>query len=114
MLALTAAFSAARSALVNARRARLHQMTEAGVRGAARAERVVENSSRLLATVQVGRTLAMTAGIVIAAAEFIPELTLWMSQWPALQPFARALAVLLLMLACAFVLLWLGDLLPAT
>jgi CBS domain containing-hemolysin-like protein len=113
-IALTAALSAARSALVNVRHARLHQLHEAGVAGAERAERVAENSSRLLATIQVSRMLVMTAAIVIATVGLMPDLTNWLGQWPALQPAAPVLAATILVVASAFVLLWLGDLLPAT
>jgi CBS domain containing-hemolysin-like protein len=113
-LLVAALFSAARSALVNARRARLQQMAESGVRGAARAVRVAEDSSRLLATVHLARTLTIALAIACATAAGLPELSAWLAQWPPLQPYAGALALLLLGAASGLVLLILGDLVPGT
>jgi putative hemolysin len=113
VLLLGAAFSAARAALVNARKSRLHQMAERGTPGAARAERVAENSSRLLATAQVGRMLSHGLALAIATTALLPDLSAWFSQWPVLQPYAVALGILIIGLAGGIVLLVFIDLAPA-
>jgi hypothetical protein len=76
-------------------------MAERGTPGAARAERVAEDSSRLLATAQIGRMLTHGLALAVATVGLLPELSAWFGQWPMLQPYAVALSILIVGLAGA-------------
>ena len=104
-------FSLARTALVNSHRSKLRQLAEEGVRGAAWAERVAENSARLLITVQFGRTLCNLLAAVVAAVAFYPPLAAWLGR--ALGPnLASGVTVLVLSSVVAVLLLVFGDKFP--
>ena len=81
------------------------------MRGAAWAERVAEDSARLLITVQFGRTLSNLLAAVVAAVAFFPPLATWLGRflWPNL---ANAIAVLVLSSIVAVLLLVFGDKFP--
>lgn len=112
---LTAAcgfFALARTALSNSQRAKLRQMAEEGVRGASWAERVAENSARLLATVQFGQTLTSLLAAAVAAVAFVPLLSGWLEQAALPTWVASGLSVLVVTSLLAIILLLLGDKLP--
>src|SRR5688500_19134465 len=66
LLLVNGVLAAARSALVGASRARLRQLVEEGRGGAARALRVAEDATPLIATIRLVQTLArfFVAGII--------------------------------------------------
>ena len=67
LMILNGFLTMARAALVNVRKARLRQLVEEGVGTARTAERLAEDSSRLLATTQLGMMLtSVFAGAVVA------------------------------------------------
>ncbi len=105
-------FTLARTALVNSHRARLRQLAEAGVRGAAWAERVSEDSSRLLVTVRFGQTLFSLLAASTAALVFAPPVWRWLAQLGMAMPTASGVAVLSIAFLVAVVLLLFGETLP--
>lgn len=104
-------FALARTALVNSHRAKLRQLAEEGVRGAAWAERVAENSARLLITVQFGQTLTGLFAAAVAAVLLAPPLGQWLYQFPILARVANGLALLIVTSTVAILMLF-GDKLP--
>lgn len=108
----SAFFALARSALVNSHRARLRQLAEEGVRGAGWAERVVEDSSRLLITVHFGQMLAGLLGAATLAVLWTPLVSGWFDASGAGQPWAGALALLIVTSFVAVTLILFGDKLP--
>ena len=66
-VAIRAFFALARSALINARRARLVELEQRGVTSARAVQHLIDNSSRLLATAEVGATFSLVLAAGIAA-----------------------------------------------
>jgi putative hemolysin len=108
----SAFFALSRSALVNSHRAKLRQLAEEGVRGAAWAERVAEDSSLLLITVQFGQMLASLLGAASTAVFWTPPVSGWLVAIGLGQSLASALAFLLVVSFVAIAMLLFGDKLP--
>ncbi|MCL4507348.1 MAG: hemolysin family protein [Chloroflexi bacterium] len=77
--ALRAFFAVARSALVNMRRSRLAELGQRGVASARVMEQLTENSSRLLATAEVGAIFSLVLAAGIAATSFVPPTEAWIN-----------------------------------
>jgi CBS domain containing-hemolysin-like protein len=112
---LRAFFALARSALVNMRRARLVELEQQGVTSARAVQDLTDNSSRLLATAEVGSTFSLVLASSIAAIEFIPSLSGWIAglgwAWLSGSP-ALAAAFALVLFFTGMVLFVFGRLLP--
>ncbi len=116
LILLNAFFAAAEIAIVSVRRARLRQLIEEGNKAAYMVERLAEDSSRLLATVQIGTTLTSLFAAATAAIFFPPRLQVFIRQapWPFIAQNSYPLAVLLVVIALSLVMLVLGELVPKT
>lgn len=112
LIAFNSVLAAARSAFVNARRARLEQMIQSGEGGAALALRVATDSAPLIATVRLAQTLCrfLAAGVVTFV--FAPHLTRWLSNWPMPAGQATVVAVVLIAGGAGVVVVIWGELLP--
>lgn len=104
--------SAARSALVNASKARLRQMEEQGVAGAKLAARIAQDATPLIATLRLGQTLCRFFAAGLAAVLFAPVLAETLRQWPALAPYAAVEAFTLVILLAALLVVGIVELLP--
>ena len=112
LVVLTALLSMARSALVNVRQARLRQLIDEGVKPARTAERLAENASQLLATTQLGMTLAcFFAGATVAVLSAPPLAKAWQ---PWLGGASYPVAFTLVVLLAALSTLIIGELVPET
>lgn len=112
LILLNGFLAMARSALINIRRPRLRQLIEEGIGSARIAERLAEDSSRLLATTQLGMTvIGFFAGAVVAVVS-APLLATAMRPW--LGEASSPLALVLVVLLTAIVMLILGELVPET
>jgi CBS domain containing-hemolysin-like protein len=110
LIVLNGLLAMARSALINVRKPRLRQLVEEGVASARTAERLAENSSRLLATTQLGMMLtSFFAGAVVAGMS-APALAKWLSPW--LKSASLLVAFTLVVTVAALVMLVLGELVP--
>lgn len=107
LIAISGFFSLAQTALTNSHKSKLRQLAEEGVRGAGWAERVAEDSVRLLTTVQFGRMLSDLMAAAVAALTFVPLL----SQY--LEGIGLAASALLVICGLALVLHLLGDQIPS-
>lgn len=105
-------FAASEIAIVSARKSRLEQQAQAGRRGAAAALALAENPSRFLSTVQVGITVISTCAAVFGGAGLSTALTSLLEAVPVLAPYARSLALALVVLLISYLSLILGELVP--
>ncbi len=116
LILLNAFFAAAGVAVASVRKTRLRQLIEEGHKTAHTVERLAEDSSRLLATVQIGTTLTSLFAAATAAVFFPPRLQalLRRAPWPFVAQSSYPLAVLLVVAALSLVMLVLGELVPKT
>jgi len=105
-------FAMGEMAIVSARRARLKQMADDGSKGAAAALRLAEHPSRFFSTVQIGLTLCNIVAGAYGGARVAERLVDDFTRWPALAPYANALAIGVVVVAITFVTLILGELVP--
>jgi CBS domain containing-hemolysin-like protein len=112
LLLFNSLLASARAALVGASRARLRQMADSGSGGAARALRVAEDATPLIATVRLVQSASrfLAAGLLAVLLE--PSLAAALSGWAFLGGQSGAVALLLIMLLAALLVVTLGELLP--
>ncbi|PJF47505.1 MAG: HlyC/CorC family transporter [Chloroflexi bacterium] len=113
-VAIRAFFALARSALINMRRPRLVELEKKGVTSARAIQQLTENSSRLLATAEVGALLGLVLAAGIAALGFTPPALNWLrAMFDALPPeIAQVIAFLIVTFATALFLFVFGRLVP--
>jgi putative hemolysin len=104
--------TAAETAVVSARKAKLRRMAEAGSDGARAALAIAEHPGRFLGLVQFWLTVtSVIAGValVASAAEGFSSL---FSRWPAVAPWAEIIGLVAGTLVISSVMLFFGELLP--
>ncbi len=113
--ALRAFFAVARSALVNMRRSRLAELEQRGVASARVMEQLAEDSSKLLATAEVGAIFSLVLAASIAALSFIEPTAAWIgglaSPWLS-APVALVAAYAIDVFITGMVLFVFGRLIP--
>jgi putative hemolysin len=112
LIILNGLFASAELALVSARRARLKALAEQGHRGAKAALALLEHPTRLLSSVQIGITLVGILTGVYSGAAYSEQLSAWISQWPALVPYAKELAYSAIVVVMTYFSLVIGELVP--
>jgi len=114
LVALNAFFSASEMAMVSAPRLRMKQLMESGNRTAGLVLRLADDSSRLLATVQVGVTLMGFLASATAAVNLSDGLADLIAQLPiqGIRSAAQGIAVFIITVVLAVVTLILGELVP--
>lgn len=112
LLIFNSLLASARSALVGASRARLRQLAETGSGGAARALRVAEDATPLIATVRLVQSALrfLAAGLLAVLLE--PSLAAALAGWSWIGGELWPVALLLVMLLAALLVVTLGELLP--
>jgi putative hemolysin len=116
LILVNAFFAASEIAIVSVRKTRLKQLVDEGNREARIIDSLSENSSRLLATVQVGVTLVgfFSAAVgAIALADPFYNLMLLVGL-PMAPEAGHSLAVTVITTVLAFLMLLLGELVPKT
>ncbi len=116
LILINAFFAASEIAIISVRKTRLRQLVEEGVKEAEMVERLSENSSRFLATIQVGVTLVgffTAATAAVSLAEPLYGLMVMLSL-PISPQAGRSLVVTVITIVLAFVMLILGELVPKT
>jgi putative hemolysin len=104
--------TAAETAFVSARKARLRRMAETGGEGAGAALEIAEHPGRFLGFVQFWLTLTSVVAAVVVVASAAEGFASWFSRWPAVAPWAQSIALVAATLALTSVLLVFGELLP--
>jgi len=114
MIALNAFFAASEMAVVTLNKVRLRQKVEEGNRTARIVERLATDSSRLLATIQVGVTLVGFLAAATAAVSLSQPFGDALAAIPVafIQDNAHGIATVLITLMLAFVMLLFGELVP--
>ncbi len=114
LITLNAFFAASEIAVISVPKLRLKQLIEAGDRRAKRVFRLADDSSRFLATIQVGVTLAGFLASATAAVTISDELGQWIASWPipGLAAVAQNLAVVVITVLLTIITLILGELVP--
>lgn len=105
-------FAGAEIAIVSTRRGRLEAMSREGSRGARQALNLADNPDRFLATVQIGITFIGTFSAAFGGARVAAVLTTWLETVPALQPYAQAVALAIVVGLITYLSLVLGELVP--
>ena len=103
-------FAMSELAMVSARRARLEQMGEEGVRGARAALRMIDDPSRFFSTVQVGITMVGVLAGAYSGATFAEPLGRFLA--PTLGRFADSAAVAIVVVGITYFSLVIGELVP--
>lgn len=112
LVILRGIFSAAKSAIVNLRHARINELVDSERSKAQLVARLAENSSRLLATFQLWIAFTTTLAAGIAALTLVSPLQTALANVSALESFSAPLAAGIIIVLTAFALLVLGDLVP--
>jgi putative hemolysin len=112
LLVANSLLAAARSALVGASHARLHQMLESKTAGAALALRVSEDATPLIATIRLAQTTCRFLAAGLIAVIFEPAVAAAIATLPGLASEAGSLALFALMLLAALLVVAVGELLP--
>ena len=112
LILLNGLFAMSEIAIVSSRRARLVQMAEEGRTGARRALQLAAEPTRFLSSVQVGITSIGILNGAIGEASVVTRLNGFFEQFPALVPYAHALAMGTMVVGLTYVSLILGELVP--
>lgn len=114
LILINAFLAGSEIAIVSVRKSRIRQLAEEGVRAARTVLRVAENSSRFLATIQVGVTLAGFFASAVGAIALVIPLSDLLRATPiaAVSASADALALVVVTLLISFVTLVFGELVP--
>jgi CBS domain containing-hemolysin-like protein len=112
LVLLNSLLAAARSAFVNARRARLEQLTEAGEGGARLALRVALDSAPLIATIRLAQTICrfLAAGVITFISA--PFLISWLLTLALSPNQATIIAVTFIAGGAGIIIVIFGELLP--
>ncbi len=114
LVLINAVFVAAEIALVTMRRSRLEQLVDEGNRGAERVRRLVAHPGRFLAVIQLGITFVGFLAAAFAGVSLTVQLRDWFQGVPAIEPYAGALALLIVTALLSFFTIIFGELVPKT
>ncbi|MBU7006982.1 hemolysin family protein [Phosphitispora fastidiosa] len=112
LILINAFFAGSEIALVTFRRSRVRQLAKQGSKSAMAVEYLLKDPSRLLATIQVGVTLAGFMASAAAAVSISGVLADFISKIPALEKYAQLTAVIIVTIIISYFTLVLGELVP--
>ena len=104
--------TAAETAVVSARKAKLRRMAEAGGEGARAALAIAEHPGRFLGLVQFWLTVTSVIAGVALVASAAQGFSSWFSRWPAVAPWAEVIGLVAGTLVISALMLFFGELLP--
>lgn len=99
-------------AVVSARKARLQQRINEGEKQASIAMSLAKSPGDFLSTVQIGITLVGVLAGALGEATLSSKLTVWLSQFPSVQPYSHVVAIVLVVATITYLTLILGELAP--
>ncbi|WP_301101319.1 hemolysin family protein [Propionivibrio sp.] len=99
-------------AVVSARKSRLQKLADDGSPGAQSALELNSEPSAFLSTVQVGITTVGILSGAIGEGALADPLTLWLSRFALLEPYARSLAITLVVVGLTYISVVVGELVP--
>ncbi|HYC02953.1 MAG TPA: hemolysin family protein [Azospirillaceae bacterium] len=112
LILLNGFFSMSELAVVSSRRGRLQQLAEEGKRGARTALELQDDPSRFLSSVQIGITLIGIVAGAYGSATLADRLGSVLEQYPILQGYGHAAAVVLVVAIITYLSLVAGELVP--
>jgi putative hemolysin len=112
LILMNGLFAMSEMAVVSSRKARLQHLADDGHRGAKVALRLAQEPSSFLATIQVGITLIGITSGAFGEATLVKDLSEWLSQWPRLDRYSRAIALAIVISGITLASLIFGELVP--
>jgi putative hemolysin len=112
LILLNGVFAMSELAVVSSRRIRLERLAENGSRGAAAALQLADSPNHFLSTVQVGITLIGIFNGAFGEASLVAQLTPQLASLAVIAPYARELALGIVVLGITFASIILGELVP--
>jgi putative hemolysin len=112
LIVLNGVFAMAELALVAARRTRLQAEAANGNKGAEAALKLLQDSGRFLSTVSIGITLIGVLVSTLGGDSFVEPLAGEIAVMPGLAPYARPLAIVLVVVTISFCSVVIGELVP--
>ncbi|WP_442920696.1 hemolysin family protein [Massilia sp. DD77] len=112
LILMNGVFAMSELALVSAKRMRLERRAEEGSRGARAALALSDNPSHFLSTVQVGITLIGIFNGAFGEASLVSRLAPEFEAYPVLAPYAREIALGIVVMGITFASIVLGELVP--
>jgi putative hemolysin len=112
LILLNALFAMSEIAVVSSRKARLQRMADDGLPGARSAMSLHDEPSGFLSTIQVGiTTIGILSGIVGEGLLAAP-LAVWLAQFGFIEPYAKGLAVAVVVALITYLSVVVGELVP--
>ena len=112
LIALNAVFAMSEMAVVSSRKARLQRMADDGFPGARHAMGLNEEPSAFLSTIQVGITTIGVLTGVVGEGLIAPRIAAWLAQFGPIAPYAKGVAVALVVVMITYLSVVIGELVP--
>ncbi len=112
LILLNGIFAMSEIAMVSSRGARLEKLAGEGSSGARSALQLKKEPTIFLSTVQVGITMVGILAGAIGETALAEPLTEWLAGFPALVPYARMLAVTVVVVGLTYLSVVIGELVP--
>jgi len=113
LILLNGFFAMSELAVVNSRRGRLEQLAAQGHRGASAALALAEDTKRFLACVQIGVTFTAIVAGTFSGATLAKRLQdLLLSSYPLVTPYAKTVAIGIVVVTVTYLTLVAGELVP--
>lgn len=112
LILLNAIFAMSEIAVVSSRKARLQRLIDEGRTGAEAAMALHSAPSRFLSTIQVGITSVGLLMGAVGETAFADPLAAWLLQFPWLAPYAKGVALALVVVGLTYVSVVVGELVP--
>ena len=112
LILLSGFFVMSETAVITSRRARLQNQANEGDKKAAAALKLAENINRFLPTVQIGITLIGILTGAVGGAALADPLGVQLEKIPALVPYARSIALVVVVVLITYFTILLGELVP--
>ena len=112
LIVLNGVFAMSEIAVISSRDARLQKMANEGKRGANSALTLKNNPSSFLSTIQVGITMVGILSGAIGEKALAAPLTSWLATLPIVHPYAKSIALTIVVMALTYFSVVIGELVP--
>lgn len=112
LVVINGIFAMSEIAVISSRDTRLQKMANDGRKGANSALTLKNNPSAFLSTIQVGITMVGILSGAIGENALAEPLTVWLSTLPLAQPYAKPIALTLVVIALTYFSVVVGELVP--
>jgi putative hemolysin len=112
LLLVNGVFAMAEIAVVSSRKARLKALAGEGSTTAQAALALAQEPTRFLSTVQIGITLVGILAGAFGGATLSEKLAVWFAQFPAVEPYSKFIAIVIVVGAITYFSLIIGELAP--